>query len=51
MTEEEAAAYFRWVDSLPSATADSISTPRFIGPGCMTIASGLANARRSVVKP
>jgi hypothetical protein len=24
----------------PSATADSISTPRFIGPGCMTIASG-----------
>ena len=25
-----------------SATAESISTPRFIGPGCMTSASGLA---------
>ena len=28
----------------PSATAESISTPRLIGPGCMTIASGLASA-------
>ena len=26
----------------PSAMAGSISTPRFIGPGCMTMASGLA---------
>ncbi len=29
-------------DCAPSATAVSISTPRFIGPGCMTSASGLA---------
>ena len=26
----------------PSATSDAISTPRFIGPGCMMITSGLA---------
>src|SRR5262249_15618475 len=26
----------------PSATSESISTPRFIGPGCITSASGLA---------
>ena len=35
----------------PSATAESISTPRFIGPGCMTMASGLASASRSGVRP
>src|SRR5690606_877366 len=35
----------------PSATAESISTPRLIGPGCMTMASGLAQRRRSVVRP
>src|SRR6185437_14374829 len=35
----------------PSATAESISTPRFIGPGCMTIASGLASASFSIVRP
>ena len=29
-------------DCAPSATAESISTPRFIGPGCITSASGLA---------
>ena len=29
-------------DCAPSATIESISTPRFIGPGCMTSASGLA---------
>jgi len=29
-------------DCAPSATMESISTPRFIGPGCMTSASGLA---------
>ncbi len=28
--------------SMSSATAESISTPRFIGPGCMTRAPGLA---------
>ena len=35
----------------PSATAESISTPRFIGPGCITIASGLASASLSNVNP
>ena len=35
----------------PSATAESISTPRFIGPGCMTIASGAAKASFSGVSP
>src|SRR5690606_6786166 len=34
-----------------SATVLSISTPRFIGPGCMTIASGAALASRSSVSP
>src|SRR5271155_5776634 len=29
-------------DWAPSATIESISTPRFIGPGCITSASGLA---------
>src|SRR5262249_47865775 len=32
----------RMSDCAPSATAVSISTPRFIGPGCMTSAFGLA---------
>jgi len=27
-------------DCAPSATIESISTPRFIGPGCITSASG-----------
>ncbi len=35
----------------PSATAESISTPRFIGPGCMTMASGFASASFSGVRP
>ena len=35
-------------DSGESATAASISTPRFIGPGCMTFWPGL---RRSGVTP
>jgi len=35
----------------PSATAESISTPRFMGPGCITMASGLARASRSGVRP
>src|SRR5690606_36703551 len=34
-----------------SATADSISTPRFIGPGFITIASGLASTSFSRVWP
>ena len=41
----------RITDCGPSATADSISTPRFIGPGCITIASGLASASFSAVRP
>ena len=36
---------------LPSATAESISTPRLMGPGCMTMASGLASASLSGVRP
>ena len=35
----------------PSATAESISTPRFIGPGCITMASGLASESLSADKP
>jgi GNAT superfamily N-acetyltransferase len=36
---------------LPSTTAESISTPRLIGPGCMTMASGLASCSFSGVRP
>ena len=35
----------------PSATSLAISMPRFIGCGCMTIASGLAIARRRASRP
>ena len=35
----------------PSATSDAISTPRFIGPGCMMMASGAARRRRAMVMP
>ena len=35
----------------PSATSDAISTPRFIGPGCMTSTSGFARRTRSAVMP
>src|SRR6266852_2799769 len=35
----------------PSATSDAISTPRFIGPGCMMITSGFARATRALVIP
>ena len=41
----------RITERAPSATAESISTPRFIGPGCMTIASGFASASFSGVRP
>ncbi len=34
-----------------SATALSISTPRFIGPGCITSASGLARPSFSASRP
>ena len=36
---------------LPSTTAESISTPRLIGPGCITMASGLASCSFSGVRP
>ena len=36
---------------LPSATALSIYTPRLMGPGCMTMQSGLASASFSGVRP
>ncbi len=35
----------------PSTTAESISTPRLIGPGCITMASGLASCSFSGVRP
>ena len=35
----------------PSATRESISTPRLMGPGCMTMASGRASASLSGVSP
>jgi hypothetical protein len=38
-------------ERLPSAIAGSISTPRFIGPGCITMASGLASASFSASSP
>ena len=40
-----------WVmtDCGPSAALEAISTPRFIGPGCMTSACGFASATRSGV--
>ena len=41
----------RITDCRPSATLESISTPRFIGPGCSTMASGLASASLSSVRP
>ena len=41
----------RMTERSPSATAESISTPRFIGPGCMTITSGFASASFSCVRP
>src|SRR5262245_13979831 len=41
----------RMTDCGPSARSLSISTPRFMGPGCMTIASGRASFIRSRVSP
>src|SRR5690606_3297927 len=38
-------------DCGPSATSSLISTPRFIGPGCRTTASGAARRRRAAVRP
>ena len=36
---------------LPSATAEAISTPRLIGPGCITMASGLASCSLAADRP
>ncbi len=41
----------RITDCGPSATSEAISMPRFIGCGCITMASGLATASRSGVRP
>ena len=41
----------RITDCGPSATAESISTPRFIGPGCITMQSGAASESFSWVSP
>ena len=38
-------------DCGPSATSSSISTPRFIGPGCSTTASAAARCRRVSAEP
>ena len=38
-------------DWAPAATSAAISTPSFIGPGCMTRAPGRASARRSRGQP
>jgi len=42
---------WRITDCGPSATSLVISTPRFIGPGCITIASGCACRRFSRLTP
>ncbi len=34
-----------------SATSAAISTPRFMGPGCITIVSGPSRAARAAVSP
>jgi hypothetical protein len=36
---------------MSSARSPSISTPRFIGPGCITMASGFAKASFSASSP
>jgi hypothetical protein len=45
------ATWVRMTDCGPSATSLSISTSRFMGPGCITIASGRASARRFLLIP
>src|SRR4029077_3785164 len=41
----------RITDCGPSATSEAISTPRFIGCGCITMASARASFRRCGVSP
>ena len=45
------ATWVRITDCGPSATSLSISTSRFMGPGCITMASGRAARRRARVRP
>jgi len=45
------ATWSRMTEYGPSATSDAISTPRFIGPGCITRTSGFARRSRSSVIP
>ncbi|SDY71305.1 hypothetical protein SAMN04487939_105140 [Lysobacter sp. yr284] len=45
------ATWVRISDCGPSATSSVISTPRFIGPGCITTASGAARLSRAAVRP
>src|SRR5207253_7533923 len=52
MAMRTATPFLTWssiADWAPRATLGSISTPSFIGPGCMTTAPGLARASRSSV--
>src|SRR5882724_3452745 len=43
--------WFRITERCESATSDEISRPRLIGPGCITIASGLASPMCSRRRP
>ncbi len=45
------ATWSRMTERPESAMSEAISTPRFMGPGCMTIASGLARASRFASSP
>ena len=45
------ATWSRMTDRPESAMSEAISTPRFIGPGCMTIASVFARASASASRP
>ena len=45
------ATWSRITDDRLSATSGAISTPRLIGPGCITIAPASANLTRSAVNP
>ncbi len=38
-------------DCGPAATSAAISTPSFMGPGCITRAPGFASASRAAVSP
>ncbi len=50
-TETPLATCSRTVDLSESAAAAEISSPRFMGPGCMTIVSGPRSASRASSRP